>query len=61
MSDIKVNEIKTDTIKNKAGTSAATIDSTGIMTGAYLKPTSEAKDIYIIQNLFKRKIKYSNA
>ena len=41
MSDIKVNEIKTDTIKNKAGTSAATIDSTGIMTGAYLKPTSE--------------------
>ena len=41
MSDIKVNEIKTDTIKNKAGTSAATIDSTGLMTGAYLKPTTE--------------------
>tara|TARA_Y100000114_G_scaffold147339_1_gene159032 strand:- start:542 stop:1096 length:555 start_codon:yes stop_codon:yes gene_type:complete len=29
MGDIKVNEIKTDTIKNQAGTSAATIDSTG--------------------------------
>ena len=29
MSDLKVNEIKTDTIKNQAGTSAATIDSTG--------------------------------
>ena len=29
MGDLKVNEIKTDTIKNQAGTSAATIDSTG--------------------------------
>tara|TARA_B100001059_G_C17508351_1_gene414526 strand:- start:147 stop:653 length:507 start_codon:yes stop_codon:yes gene_type:complete len=29
MSDLKVNEIKTDTIKNQAGTSAATIDSSG--------------------------------
>ena len=41
MSDIKVNEIKTDTIKNKAGTSSMTIDSTGLVTGGYLKPTSE--------------------
>ena len=30
MSDIKVNEIKTDAIKNQAGTSAMTIDSNGI-------------------------------
>ena len=29
MSDLKVNEIKTDTIKNQGGTSAATIDSSG--------------------------------
>ena len=29
MSDLKVNEVKTDTIKNQAGTSAMTIDSTG--------------------------------
>jgi len=29
MSDLKVNEIKTDTIKNQAGTSAATIDASG--------------------------------
>ena len=32
MSDLKVNEIKTDAIKNQAGTSAATIDSSGRMT-----------------------------
>lgn len=29
MSDLKVNEIKTDTIKNQAGTSAMTIDGSG--------------------------------
>ena len=29
MSDLKVNEIKTDTIKNQAGTSAMTIDASG--------------------------------
>ena len=29
MGDIKVNEVKTDTIKNQAGTSAMTIDSSG--------------------------------
>ena len=29
MSDLKVNEIKTDAVKNAAGTTAATIDSTG--------------------------------
>ena len=32
MSDLKVNEVKTDTIKNQAGTSAITIASDGIMT-----------------------------
>ena len=32
MSDLKVNEIKTDTIKNQAGTSAITIASDGKMT-----------------------------
>ena len=32
MSDLKVNEIKTDTVKNQAGTSAITIASNGIMT-----------------------------
>lgn len=32
MSDLKVNEVKTDTIKNQAGTSAITIDSTGRVT-----------------------------
>ena len=31
MSDLKVNEIKTDSIKNQAGTSAMTIDSSGRM------------------------------
>ena len=36
MSDLKVNEIKTDTIKNQAGTTAATIDSSG----RFLKSTS---------------------
>ena len=41
MSDLKVNEIKTDTIKNQAGTSSMTIDSTGLVTGGYYKPTSE--------------------
>ena len=30
MGDVKVNEIKTDAIKNQAGTSAMTIDSNGI-------------------------------
>ena len=29
MSDLKVNEVKTDTIKNQAGTTALSIDSTG--------------------------------
>ena len=29
MSDLKVNEIKTDTIKNQAGTSAMTVDASG--------------------------------
>ena len=32
MSDLKVNEVKTDTIKNQAGTSAITIASDGKMT-----------------------------
>ena len=32
MSDIKVNEIKTDTIKNQAGTSALSINSAGVLT-----------------------------
>ena len=32
MSDIKVNEIKTDTIKNQAGTSALSINSVGVAT-----------------------------
>ena len=32
MSDIKVNEIKTDTIKNQAGTSALSINSAGVAT-----------------------------
>ena len=32
MSDIKVNEIKTDTIKNQAGTSALSINSGGLIT-----------------------------
>ena len=32
MSDLKVSEIKTDTIKNQTGTSAITIASNGIMT-----------------------------
>ena len=41
MSDIKVAELKTDTIKNQAGTSSMTIDSTGLVTGSYYKPTSE--------------------
>ena len=34
MSDLKVNEVKTDTIKNQAGTSAVTINSSGTMTPA---------------------------
>ena len=29
--------------------------------GVFKQKYPEAKDIYIIQNLFKRKIKYSNA
>ena len=29
MSDIKVNEVKTDTIKDQAGTTAITIDTSG--------------------------------
>ena len=29
MGDLKVNEVKTDTIKNQAGTTAATIDTSG--------------------------------
>ena len=41
MSDIKVAEVKTDTIKNQSGTSSMTIDSTGLVTGSYLKPTTE--------------------
>ena len=36
MSDLKVNEIKTDIIKNQAGTTAATIDASG----RFLKSTS---------------------
>ena len=32
MSDLKVNEIKTDAIKNQAGTSAMTINTAGIVT-----------------------------
>ena len=32
MSDIKVNEIKTDTIKNQAGTSALSLNSAGVAT-----------------------------
>ena len=32
MSDLKVNEVKTDTIKNQAGTSAMTINTAGIVT-----------------------------
>tara|TARA_B100000963_G_scaffold207755_1_gene180999 strand:- start:1003 stop:1539 length:537 start_codon:yes stop_codon:yes gene_type:complete len=32
MGDIKVNEIKTDTIKNQAGTSAISINSSGVVT-----------------------------
>ncbi len=32
MSDLKVNEIKTDTIKNQAGTSALSINSAGVAT-----------------------------
>ena len=32
MSDLKVNEIKTDAVKNVAGTTAATVDSTGALT-----------------------------
>ena len=38
MSDLKVNEIKTDTIKNQAGTNAMTIDSSGRV----LKPAHPA-------------------
>lgn len=36
MGDIKVNEIKTDTIKNQAGTTVMTVDSTGRL----LRPSS---------------------
>ena len=32
MSDLKVSEIKTDTIKDQAGTTAMTIDSSGRVT-----------------------------
>tara|TARA_B100000963_G_C22202065_1_gene483553 strand:- start:40 stop:558 length:519 start_codon:yes stop_codon:yes gene_type:complete len=54
MGDLKVNEIKTDAIKNVAATTAATINSSGIITkptnpAFYARPSSNQNNIAINQ------------
>ena len=50
MSDLKVNEVKTDTIKDQTGTSALTVDTSGYLTAsqpvlAHLTMTSNQTDV----------------
>tara|TARA_B100000212_G_scaffold77482_1_gene54939 strand:+ start:1685 stop:2224 length:540 start_codon:yes stop_codon:yes gene_type:complete len=49
MSDLKVNEIKTDTIKNQAGTTALSIDTTG--RPSFAKAKTPSFHVYKSDNL----------